>query len=120
MKYFVLTTRGLENLVLEDLKESLNEIKILSINYRRIIFNYNGNTKNLLMLRSVDDVFVYIKSFNVNHYRKSLKNFEINVKTIYFNKIVDFIKKFRNISKPVTFSITLSNIGKKNYTPDEI
>ena len=120
MRYFVLTTRGLEDVALQDLKGTIGKIKIISKEYRRIVFDYNGEPKKLLNLKCVDDVFIFLKIFKVDHYRTSLKNFVSEIDKINFKKTIEFLSNIRLFDKETTFSITASNIGKKNYTLTEI
>jgi len=120
MKYLVFTTRGLENDVISDLKENIEKINIFSQDYRRIIFNYSGNPGKLKKLRSVDDILIYLKSFKINRYRKSLNVFSYEIERINLLEYLKPIQRVRKLRKRIIFSITLSNIGKKNYRPDEI
>ena len=120
MKYVVFTTRGLESEVESDLKENVGNVKILSQDYRRIVFDFSGNPNKLGTVRSVDDALIYSKQFNVNHLRKSLKTFADNTEKNDILQYLKVIQKIRKLSSKIVFSITLSNIGKKNYNPYEI
>ena len=63
MRFFIITTRGLENITLTDILESIGNIRIVSQSYRIIIFDYYGNPENLLSIKSADDVFIFCKIF---------------------------------------------------------
>jgi len=120
MKYFVLTTRGLEDVALQEINETIGKVKIISKEYRRIVFDYEDELKKLLNLRCVDDIFIFLKTFKVDHYRTSLKNLVHEIDKIDFKRIIKFLSGVRLFGKEITFAITVSNIGKKNYMPTEI
>jgi len=115
MRFFIFTQRGLEDVALEEMRAYLKTFTVVAQEYRRIIFDYDGEPLNLLKLRCIDDVFIFIKTFTVDHYRESLHTITQKMCRVKFDSYLKTISMVRDIGKNIRYSITASNIGKKNY-----
>jgi len=120
MNYFALVTRGLEEVACRDIQQQFPDIRITASGYRRILFTYEGNPADLLKLRSVDDVFYFLDSFLVSRRREALQTIEEKIGQCNFLPFIDSLKKVRSLHTPYSFSVSVSNVGEKNYTPSEI
>ncbi len=94
-------------------------MKLISHAYKRIIFEYAGNPEDLLSLRSVDDLFFYVDTLTVGKYRETLITLKEYLMLMKLGHITQAIQKLRGAKEP-SFSVSVSNVGDKNYTPKEI
>ena len=60
MKYIAYTIKGLEQVAQTELLEQNNQVKILSKSDKVVIFDFDGNPNNLLKLRTIDDINLYV------------------------------------------------------------
>lgn len=119
MKYFAIVTRWLEDIALQDLQEQFPSVTILSHAYKRIVFEYPGNPADLLNLKSVDDVFYYLDTVQVGKYREYLNTLKEFIMRAKMGHIIAAVGKMRDTNES-SFSVSVSNVGDKNYTPKEI
>ena len=120
MDYFTLTTRGLEEFAKNEIELKLANSKIKNISYRKVIFSFDGDCKEILKLRSVEDVFYFLGEIeNVGHSKDSLNDLTDRICKLDFQKAVDVISNIRsaNVNE---FSISSSSVGKRNYSYIEV
>lgn len=120
MDYFALTTRGLEEFAKKEIELELANSKIKNISYRKVIFSFDGDCKEILKLRSVEDVFYFLDEIeNVGHTKESLNDVTDRICAFDFKKALDVISNIRgaNVNE---FSISSSSVGKRNYSYIEV
>ncbi|MDO8676428.1 MAG: methyltransferase domain-containing protein [Candidatus Azambacteria bacterium] len=120
MDYFTLTTRGLEEFAKKEIELKLANSKIKNISYRKVIFSFDGDCKEILKLRSVEDVFYFLGEIeNVGHAKDSLNDLTDRICKLDFQKALDVISNIRsaNVNE---FSISSSSVGKRNYSYIEV
>lgn len=120
--FFALAVRGLELVVKDEVVSRLGDAAaIRDVSYRKVVFSYRGPMERLLELRTADDVFFYAREFKVTHLRQSLAGIKQQVRSINeFPRIMKKLGSIRLLPAKMLFSITVSNIGKKNYGPIEV
>jgi tRNA (guanine6-N2)-methyltransferase len=119
-KIFVITTRGLEPISANELA-ALPSVVIDEIVYRRIFASCQGSLSPLLSLRTVDDVFLYMATWQeIDRARQTLSRLRVASTQLDLNTALDTCKHVRSIPSPPTFSVTANFVGKRNYNTDEI
>lgn len=114
MKFFALTTRGLEKFAVDEIKELIPSAMIIEQSYRKIIFEAEFEPQKLGELRSVEDVFIHIASFgNVGHTLRDRKTLAEIIIDLPYSPAISELVKFRKIK---TFSISPSSVGKRNFS----
>lgn len=120
MQYIASTTAGLEEIVWLDIINQL-KVKQLFVGHREIHFEYSGHPKQLLGLRSPDDIFVYTATIrHIDHTRASLENIRTQIAKINFDETLEIIQRVRNLAKSLIVHITTSYLGKRNYSRYDI
>lgn len=120
MNYFVLTTRGLEEFAKKEIEQKLVNSKIKSVSYRKIIFYFDRDYKEILKLRSVEDAFLLLGEIeNVGHTQDSLYDFIEKICKLDFLNMLNIISNIRG-AKVNEFSISSSSVGKRNYSYIEV
>jgi 23S rRNA G2445 N2-methylase RlmL len=120
MKYMVITTRGFEDIIEQDLNTKLSDLQIIEKSYRKIIFSYEGSIKNILEIRSIEDAFLFIaKLDSIGHTRNDLPDLIKKISGLDFSIAKESLQKIRpeSISQ---FSISSSSVGKRNYSYIEV
>ena len=118
--FFALTTRGLEFVTAQELT-AVRGVSRLETSYRRISGTINGSPARLLNVRSADDVYLAIATWeNVGKARSTLALFTTQAGQLELLPAVQQIGTFRQVSDPPVFSVTASFVGKRNYSVDEI
>jgi tRNA (guanine6-N2)-methyltransferase len=118
--FFALTSAGLEALSAEEMA-ALPGVSIRDVLYRRITASFSGDLTVLLSLRSVDDVFLEIASWtDIGRPRAALDSIRQNAALLDLRECAAYCAHLRAIQMPPAFSVTVSFVGKRNYTGDEI
>lgn len=119
-RIFAVTTRGLESVSASELA-SLPGITIEQIAYRRVFASSNGSLTPLLSLRTVEDLFLYIDTWQgMDRARQALYVLKTSSAHLNLDAALAICKQIRKIQNPPTFSITANFVGKRNYNTDEI
>jgi len=118
-RIFALTTRGLEAISAREIA-ALNGAMVLETGYRRVAADYNGSLPALLTLRTVDDVYFDLALWeNVSHTRAALDDLRVRAATLDFSATAD-CAALRPLRSPPVFSVSVSFVGKRNYSAEEI
>jgi hypothetical protein len=74
-QYFSRAIAGAEDIVWQDIQNQLN-VELVTLEWRRIEFLFAGDPKQLLELRSVDDIYLYIGKLYNTPYVKWIRQIE--------------------------------------------
>ncbi len=117
---FVLTTRGLEAISADEIA-ALPDVTVTSTSYRRINAECTGALAPLLDLRTVDDVYLKVGSWeDVLHTRDMLAQFNAWSDHLELAQAAANINTVRPIPEKPLFSVSVSFLGKRNYNADEV
>ncbi len=117
---FALTTCGLEATSAKELA-MLPQVNISSISYRRISATCSGSLATLCSLRTVDDVFLEIATWrDIGQSRRSLARLRQLGACLDLHAAAACCARLRPVHMPPAFSLTVSFVGKRNYTSEEI
>jgi tRNA (guanine6-N2)-methyltransferase len=117
---FALTTRGLETVSAREMA-ALPGMALQQTAYRRIAAQYKGSPAPLLRLRTVDDVYLSLGTWDaISHTRDMLAHFQAYATQLDVSRALKTIREIRRIPTSATFSVTASFVGKRNYSSDEI
>lgn len=120
MKFIVLCAQGLEKIVISEIKE-IGNIKNIQIYLGIVVFDFKGETKKLLKLKTVDDILVFIKKFiHITRYKKSLWELRKQLANVNFKKSLFVCRKVRKTKANITYTIKSSYKGRRDYTAKEI
>ncbi len=118
--WFALTTRGLEFISERELAR-LPHVADLERGYRHVLFSYRGTAALLLELRTVDDLFVHVATWDgIARPRSTLEQLRRLGGLLDLEAGVAMCSSVRQIPVRPAFSVTASFVGKRNYTTDEI
>lgn len=119
-RIFALTTRGLESVSADEMA-ALDGVTITQTAYRRVAAECAGGLENLLSLRTVDDVYLDVEAWTgIGHTRETLAVLQWYAAQLDLDAAVERIGTVRALPPEVTFSITASFVGRRNYSSDEI
>jgi len=117
---FALTTRGLEGVVANELSP-IAGVTIIERGYRRVSLLTSGSLGALLTLRTADDVFLQLASWdNVSHTRAALNDLRDRSRRFDLERAAIAIGRVRPIPDVPAFTVTSSFVGRRNYTNSEI
>ncbi len=117
---FALTTRGLESISAAEIAE-LNGVTVTETSYRRITADCTGSLVPLLGLRTIDDVYLDLAHWEgVFHTRDMLAQFNAWSDHLDVQQAAIDCRQVRTIPLKPVFSVSVSFIGKRNYTADEV
>lgn len=119
-RIFVITTRGLEAVSADELA-SLPDVTVEQIAYRRVFASSEGSLAPLLSLRTVDDLFLYLDTWQgMARARQTLNVLSYFSSQLDMGTALGIIRQIRTIPSLPTFSVTSNFVGKRNYNTDEI
>jgi tRNA (guanine6-N2)-methyltransferase len=120
LPFFALTTSGLEELSAKELAMQPH-VCVKTISYRRISANCSGSLAPLLSLRTVDDVFLDVATWtDIGRPRSTLGRLRQLGARLDLHTSVACCARLRPVRMSPTFSVTVSFVGKRNYTSEEI
>jgi len=120
LPFFALTTSGLETTSAKELA-MLPQVAINIISYRRITVTCCGSLAPLCSLRTVDDVFLEIATWmEIGRPRSSLERLRRLAAGLDLHTAAACLACLREVRMPPTFSLSVSFVGKRNYTVEEI
>jgi tRNA (guanine6-N2)-methyltransferase len=120
IKFFALTTRGLEEVSAGEIAE-IPGVTVVESGYRRVAATVEGSPQQLLNLRTVDDVYVHVRTWQgVGHTRDMLGMIEKWSEQLDVQPAAHICASLRTIHPQPLFSVTASFVGKRNYSTDEI
>lgn len=121
VKFLAMCAIGLEETVLLEFKKQDINIDSIEIFNGIILFEYKDNPKNLLELKTVDDIQFLVKKFsNITRYNKSLWEIRKQLSNVNLQKILFLVRKIRLTKKEINFSIKSSYKDRLDYTAKDI
>jgi 23S rRNA G2445 N2-methylase RlmL len=118
--FFAVTTRGLEFVSAAEIARLEGALSVEQ-GYRRISFAYRELPLPLLRLRTVDDVFVSVATWqSIARPRATLNLLQRLSEALDLEAAADVCAAIRPVSGRPRFSVTASFVGKRNYNTDEI
>ncbi|HKY55211.1 MAG TPA: methyltransferase domain-containing protein [Anaerolineales bacterium] len=119
-RIFAVTTRGLEKVSANELSR-LPGVTIEQIAYRRVFASCEGSFSSLLSLRTVDDVFLHVATWQgIDRARQALSTLREASARMNLGTALALCQQIRKIPNPPAFSVTANFVGKRNYNTDEI
>ena len=119
-KVFAVTTRGLEAISAQELGR-LPGVKVDQIGYRRVFASCQGSLARLLSLRTVDDIFLHVATWEgMDRARHTLSTLKEASAQLDLKAALSVCQQIRPIQEPPSFSVTANFVGKRNYNTDEI
>lgn len=120
LNLFALTTAGLETVSAHELA-LLPDVTVTERAYRRITFTCAGSLASLLALCSVDDVFVHGATWTeIGRPRNVLERLRQLGARLDLCPALAQCAQVRAVPCAPHFSLSISSVGKRNYTIDEM
>jgi 23S rRNA G2445 N2-methylase RlmL len=122
MRFFLITTRGLEDVAAAELSALLPAAQNVTSAYRRVAFTAPSSTAAaLLALRCPDDAFIAIASWQgIGKARLTLERIEQLAAQLDLAPALAIISALRPLTAPTAFSVSASFVGARNYSSPEI
>lgn len=119
-KVFAVTTRGLEAISAQEL-DRLPGVKVAQIAYRRVFASCQGSLVPLLSLRTVDDIFLFVATWEgMDHARHTLNTLKEASAQLDLKTALSVCQQIRPIQESPSFSVTANFVGRRNYNTGEI
>jgi 23S rRNA G2445 N2-methylase RlmL len=120
MKLFAITTRGLETLCAAEMIDFLH-LHVQSMAYRHVLATFDGPPSALLELRTPDDLYLHLATWpDIVRQRESLKKIEEYSAELPLAQALTVLPAASSAHQPPYYSITVSFVGKRNYSTEEI
>jgi 23S rRNA G2445 N2-methylase RlmL len=121
MRFFCRVTAGLEDLAAFDLQERLPDIAIQEVAWRSIHFSLEDPVRRVLDIPTVDDVYLFLDEMTeVGHTRDELARIREFTQGLPFDNALKAMALFRAPSTPNHLYVSVSRLGKHNYSTTEI
>jgi 23S rRNA G2445 N2-methylase RlmL len=118
--FFALTFRGLETISAYEIAQ-LPGIYVEQVAYRRINGACGCSLRPLLNLRTVDDVFLHVATWSaIERQRSALATLHHLCRCLNLQTVDAINTEIRTLPIAPEFSVTVSFVGKRNYTTHEI
>ena len=120
MLYSIIVTGGLENIAREELAErfeNTGHLKIIGRKPQRILFQYSGNPRDLLSLRTAEHLFLVIKQLpKMTRSRRSLTALSRSLARFNFGEAFACCRQVGiRLRKRITFRVTSRLAGQRNF-----
>lgn len=104
---------GLENIIVDEIRSKISDVQIVEKQRGKVFFRSRQPLQNIMSLRSIDNLFIFISKFSVGPHKIHLKELEEKMRVIDVSKAVDLSKvSNRNVS----FTINSSRSGKQTFS----
>ncbi len=122
MDYFLITTRGLEDIAVAELRTLLPAVQLGDVAYRRVAFAAPPSTAlALLGLRCPDDVFIAVAAWQgIGKSRRTLEQLSALAAQVDLRPALALCAELRPVARPVSFAVSASFVGRRNYSSPEI
>lgn len=114
MKYIAYTTKGLEQVSVNEIKHLLTEIVIEEVKTKRVVLETDNKPQVLSKLKTIDDIGVLVGKTVASDIESVISFAE----TVDLNKAISVIKLIRDIGSK--FSITATLAGVQGYKSVEL
>lgn len=120
MLYSIIVSAGLETIAREELSERFADtghLKILERKPQRILFQYAGNPRELLSLRTAEHLFLVLKRIpKMTRSRSSLAALRGSLSRMGFKEVFECCRQMGiSVRKRVPFRVTSRLSGKRNF-----
>lgn len=120
MLYSIIVSAGLETIARQELTERLNDtgsLKILERKPQRLLFQYAGNPRDLLSLRTAEHLFLVLKRIpKMTRSRSSLAALSRSLTRFNFKEMFECCRQVGiNVHKRTPFRVTSRLSGKRNF-----
>ncbi|HCE18507.1 MAG TPA: RNA methyltransferase [Anaerolinea thermolimosa] len=117
---FALTGYGLERIAAEEMSD-IPGLQVEEVAYRRVCATCSGKLAPLLRLRTVDDVFLKLDVWDgLPPQRSGLQQLHQRSEQWNLHRMLKILARERTIEPANTFSVTVSFVGRRNYTAEEV
>jgi 23S rRNA G2445 N2-methylase RlmL len=117
-RYYALLVPGLERVAWADIRTKLEDVKLIEEERGRLLFTYPGDPRDLLYLRSVENVYISIRNIKgLTRSRKSLGEIFKRVRSADFETALRLHKRAHRSKgkKRLTFRVISSKLGRHNF-----
>ncbi|RKU30957.1 hypothetical protein C6499_05600 [Candidatus Poribacteria bacterium] len=120
MLYSIIVSAGLETIAREELSERFDDtghLKILERKPQRLLFQYTGNPRELLSLRTAEHLFLVLKRIpKMTRSRSSLAALSSSLTRFNFKETFECCRQVGiNVRKRMPFRVTSRLSGKRNF-----
>ena len=120
MLYSIIVSPGLETIAREELTERFRDtgaLKILERKPQRLLFQYTGNPRDLLSLRTAEHLFLVLKRMpKMTRSRSSLAALRGSLTRFNFKEMSECCRQVGlNVRKRTPFRVTSRLSGKRNF-----
>lgn len=120
LELFAVTTRGLEKTCAAEMAQ-IRGIQITDTPYRRVHATFNGHPRDLLALRTVDDLFIHLAAWEgISTHRSALARIEQLALDLDPWQAINIRAQVNPLPDALSFSVSANFVGRRNYTVDEI
>ncbi len=120
VRFWAVVNRGIEPVAGDEIHEQVPEARP-EVSYRRVTFESREEPQALLALRTVDDLFVDLGTWQpIGHTRAALGLLGQYAGELDLRTAAAICGTVRDLHTPPSFSATANFVGRRNYTSDEI
>jgi tRNA (guanine6-N2)-methyltransferase len=117
-RYYALSIPGLEKVAWREIQTRLRDVELFGEDQGRLLFSYPGDPRELLFLRSVESLYVFIRNIKgISRSRKSLGDVFRIVRSADLETASRLHKQAHRSKgkKKLTFKVTSSMLGRHNF-----
>lgn len=115
MRYIAFVTKGLEQVVVEELKHIIKDVEILEVGDKRVLFDSKQPLTTLTRLRTVDDLCLFVAKVESV---QDLDSLLLAVREMNFDHFHSIIGEQRALKDD--FSITTTIVGVENFAASQL
>jgi 23S rRNA G2445 N2-methylase RlmL len=73
---------GLENIIVDEIRSKIRDAQIVEIRRGKVFFRSKQPLQNVMSLRSIDNLFIFVSKFSVGPHKVHLKELQQKMKGI--------------------------------------
>lgn len=111
MSYIAFVTKGLEQVVVDELKHTVQDVSVLEVGDKRVLFDSKESLKTLLKIRCVDDMCLLVSKVESVH---GLEDLLAAVQKLNLESYRTILSDYRALTSD--FSVTTTIVGVESFT----
>ena len=121
IRYWAIVNRGLEQVAGDEIESSVPTATHMEVTYRRVAFATTIQPERLLVLRTVDDLFLHVANWDgAGRPRSVLALLQARARELDLRDAAATCATIRELRTPPMFSVTANFVGRRNYSTEEI
>lgn len=114
--YMLITTKGLEDIVISEIKSKITDASVLSSERGKIYVNFSNDCLKFSDIKTIENFYVVIGRIKIGTHKADLNNLSDDILTLNLRRYINEFYFKRNGGKNPKIIVSASRSGKHNFS----